>query len=480
GSGQTLSVTFTPTDTADYLTATASVQINVNPAALTITASSASMTYGGTVPTITPSYSGFVNGDTAASLSTAPSCTTIATSSSPASPPTYPSTCSGAVDSNYTISYVAGAVTVDSASLSITASSASMTYGGTVPTITASYSGFVNGDTAASLSTAPTCSTSATSSSPVSPPTYPSTCSGAVDHNYTISYAAGAVTVLPATVTVTASGGTMTYGGTPPTITPSYAGFENGQNSSVVSGITCSAGATAASPVGSYASSCSGASAANYAFSYMNGTVTVTAASASVTPNTATKVYGTADPSLTGTLSGFLAADNVTATYARTAGETVGTYTISATLAPAGVLSNYNITYNTANFTITAAPASVTPNAATKVYGTADPSLTGTLSGFLAADNVTATYTRTAGQTVGTYRISATLAPAGVLSNYNITPKTALLSITPAALVITASSATMTYGGTVPAITPSYSGFVNGDTAANLSTAPTCTTSATS
>jgi hypothetical protein len=47
-----------------------------------------------------------------------------------------------------------------------------------------------------------------------------------------------------------------------------------------------------------------------------------------------------------------LAADGVTAVYTRTAGETVGTYTISATLSPAGVLGNYNITYNTAAFTI--------------------------------------------------------------------------------------------------------------------------------
>ena len=59
-----------------------------------------------------------------------------------------------------------------------------MTYGGSTPTITASYSGFVNGDTAASLTTPPTCSTAATSASPVG--SYPSSCSGAVDPNYTL------------------------------------------------------------------------------------------------------------------------------------------------------------------------------------------------------------------------------------------------------------------------------------------------------
>src|SRR5204862_2104275 len=116
--------------------------------------------------------------------------------------------------------------------------------------------------------------------------------------------------------------------------------------------------------------------------------------------------------SLTVTFSCFLASFIMTPSYARTA---VYPYTtlfrsISATLAPAGVLGNYTITYNTANFTITPKAASVTPNAATKVYGAADPGFTGTLSGFIAADSVTATYTRTAGETVSgsPYTISAT------------------------------------------------------------------------
>ena len=105
------------------------------------------------------------------------------------------------------------------------------------------------------------------------------------------------------------------------------------------------------------------------------------------------RYIGTADPAFTGALTGFLAADGVTATYSRTPGQTVvgSPYTISAMLSPAGALGNYNITYNTASFTITPVSASVTPNAASKVYGTADPAFTGTLTGFLAADGVTAT-----------------------------------------------------------------------------------------
>ena len=198
-----------------------------------------------------------------------------------------------------------------------------------------------------------------------------------------------------------------------------------------------------------------------------------------MTPNAASKIYGSSDPALTGTTTGFLPADGVTATYTRTAGETVtgGPYTISATLDPSGVLSNYTITYNTAAFTINPAPASVTPNAAGKVYGQSDPAFTGSLVGFLPADNVTATYSRTTGEGVGSYTISATLNTSGlqhrgldrlgkrplslggVLDNYSITYNTATFTITAAVLTVTANDATIPDGSPLPTFTASYSGF---------------------
>src|SRR6185369_16722706 len=146
------------------------------------------------------------------------------------------------------------------------------------------------------------------------------------------------------------------------------------------------------------------------------------------TTNPASKTYGDADPNplTTGSGSGFLASDGVTAAYSRAAGETVagGPYHITATLAPSGALSNYNITNAGADFTINARPATWTTNPASKTYGDADPNPLTTGSGtFLAADNVTATYSRSAGETVlgGPYHITATLTPSGVLSNYAIT-----------------------------------------------------------
>src|SRR5208283_1478034 len=151
-----------------------------------------------------------------------PTCSTTATSTSPVSGSPYPSSCSGAADSNYTINYLNGSVTESPATLTITASSGSFTYGGTVPTITPSYAGFVNGDTSASLTAQPTCSTTATSTSPISGSPYPSSCSGAADSNYTITYVPGTVTETPSALVITASSASMTFGGAVPTITASY------------------------------------------------------------------------------------------------------------------------------------------------------------------------------------------------------------------------------------------------------------------
>ena len=159
-------------------------------------------------------------------------------------------------------------------------------------------------------------------------------------------------------------------------------------------------------------------------------TFTINKAAASVTPSDAGKTYGSGDPILTGTLSGFLPSDNVTPIFARTAGESAGTYTISAMLGRTSTLGNYTITYNIARFLIAPKPAFVTANPASKTYGDADPVFTGTLSGFLPSDNVTAVFARASGEAPGTYTISATFAPAGVLSNYIITYNAAPLTIT--------------------------------------------------
>src|SRR5206468_3502312 len=147
-----------------------------------------------------------------------------------------------------------------------------------------------------------------------------------------------------------------------------------------------------------------------------------------------------------------VAADVVTATYGRVAGETVlgGPYHITATLSPAAVLSNYSITNAGSSFTINTRPATWTTNANSKTYGDADPVglTTGSGNNFVAGDAVTASYSRAAGETVtgGPYHITATLAPAGVLSNYIITNTGALFTINARPATWTTNANSKTYG----------------------------------
>jgi len=88
---------------------------------------------------------------------------------------TYPIAASGAVsaNANYTFSYVDGALTVTPAVLRVTADDQTKAYGAANPPLTVHFSGFVNGETTASLTTPPTVSTTATTASAVG--TYPVT-----------------------------------------------------------------------------------------------------------------------------------------------------------------------------------------------------------------------------------------------------------------------------------------------------------------
>jgi hypothetical protein len=194
GTGRILSVTFTPTDLINFAPATKTVTIDVLRAPLTIMAQNKSKVYGAALPALTAAYTGFVNGDTAAGLDTPVSLSTTATASSAVG--SYAITASGAADANYLITHVNGTLTVTRAGLTIRADDKSKVAGAANPPLTATYTGFVNGDTAAQLDSPVLLATMATSSSPAG--TYPITASGATDANYTINHVNGTLTVTPA------------------------------------------------------------------------------------------------------------------------------------------------------------------------------------------------------------------------------------------------------------------------------------------
>lgn len=117
-------------------------------------------------------------------------------------------------------------------------------------------------------------------------------------------------------------------------------------------------------------------------------------------------------------------------------------------------------------------------DAKTKVYGTADPELTyAVYDSLLNGDTFTGSLTREAGENAGVYNISGGTLALG--SNYTLTVDTALFTITPKDLLITADDKTKPYGSPNPVFTASYNGFVNGDSTSALTLQPVFTTTAT-
>lgn len=193
-------------------------------------------------------------------------------------------------------------------------------------------------------------------------------------------------------------------------------------------------------------------------------------------------------PALTVSYSGFVNNDNASSllgalsvTTAATAQSAVGTYAIT----PGGQSSpNYVITYVPGMFTVTQAALTVTANNHTKSYGSPVPPLTVSYSGFVNNDSeaslggslVLAT-TATSSSAVGAYAITA----SGHSSpNYLITYVPGTLTVTQAALMVTANDQTKVYGAALPTLSVAYTGFVNGDTPGVLDGSLSITTTATS
>src|SRR5207237_1403236 len=143
------------------------------------------------------------------------------------------------------------------------------------------------------------------------------------------------------------------------------------------------------------------------------------------------------NPVLTGTIVGLQNGDAITASYSTsaTAASAVGTYTIvpAAVDSTPATLSNYDVTLVDATLTVSKAPLSITAADKGKVYGAANPVLTGTIVGLQNGDAITASYSTsaTAASAVGTY----TIVPAAVdstpatLSNYDVTLVDATLTV---------------------------------------------------
>ena len=153
----------------------------------------------------------------------------------------------------------------------------------------------------------PTLVTTATEASPVG--TYPIIIGmGSLSSpNYSFTFVNGTLTVVPATLTVTANNASRTFGVANPAFTGTVTGAVHGDTFI----FSASTAATASSPVGMYAitPSVTGSSLTNYTVHTVNGTLTVTKATLTVTAHNAFRVFGLPNPLFAATITGFVNGD---------------------------------------------------------------------------------------------------------------------------------------------------------------------------
>jgi putative lipoic acid-binding regulatory protein len=468
----------------NYIVSSTNGVLSVLPTALLVTADNQSRVFGTTNPVLTVSYSGFVNGETLAVLSGVPDVTTSADTNSPIGSYEIMASLGSLSNANYTFGFSNGTLTVTAAALLVTADNQTRTYGSTNPVLTVNYSGFVNGEGAGDLGGTPSVTTSADTASSVGNYDVVVTLGSLSNTNYSYSFSHGTLNVTAASLSVTADSTSRIYGSANPAFSGNLVGVLNSDG--IVASYSTVADGT--SPVGNYdivpSLSDPNSKLSNYVLASTNGVLTVTPAALSVTADSASRIYGSANPALTGSLLGLLNNDGILASYSTVADETssVGNYDIVPSLSdPNNRLGNYILSSTNGTLSIRSAALSVTANNASRGYGAANPIFTGSLLGVLNNDGITASYSTVAGTNspVGNYEIVPTLIDLNNrLGNYNVSPTNGVLSVLPAALLVTADNQSRVFGATNPVLTVSYSGFVNGETPAVLSGAVDLSTSA--
>jgi hypothetical protein len=510
---QVLSVTFNPADLVNYTNVGASALLNVAKAALTVTATNQSKTYGQTrnfagteFTTSGLQFSDTVTGVTLTSAGTPP---TAGVAGSPYTITNSAATGTGLV--NYIISHVNGSLTVNPAPLTVTANAENKTYGQVVGFGPGSGlfggSALQNGESigTVTLACAGGIGTASVAGSPYT--ITPSAATGGTftPGNYSITYNTGLLTVNKAPLSVMASPENKNYGqglffGSGSTLFSSSSLSNSETIGTVTLAVSGNGGAPTASVAGSpYTITPSGATGGtftpgNYNITYNPGNLTVNQAPLTIAAIPQTNTYGQ-------TLS-FGAGSLLFTSSVLSNNETIGTvtlavsgnggaptapvagtpYTITPSAATGGTFTpgNYNINYKTAYLTVNPALLTVTASPQSKTYGQTlsfgpGSALFGssTLANGETIGSVTLAVSGNGGAATATvagspYTITPSAATAGTFNanNYAITYVTNLLTVNQTNLTITANNRTKTYGQTVVFAGTEFtdSTLLNGDT----------------
>ena len=436
----------------------------VLPKALTITGNTGSATYSGAAQTNGFTTDGLVGSDAVTSVVGLGAGTNVGT---------YTDSLSNAVGnglSNYTITYVDGALAITPKALTISGGVGSSIYNGSAQTNGFTTSGLVGSDTVTSV-TGLAGGTNAGS--------YADILSGAVGSglsNYAITYVNGGLLITPkaVTVTYTANAASSIYGQAPAGLSGGYlaSGLIGGDTLSGTA--SWATAATTTSGVGGYAITGSGLGVgSNYTLvanqAAGNATaLTITPRTLTVTGNAGSLVYNGAAQVNGFTTNGLVNGDTVTSVTGLGGGTNVGTYADVLSGATGTGLSNYAITYVNGGLAITPKALTITGGAGSVIYNGAAQTNGFTANGLVGSDVVTSVAGLASGTNAGTYADDLSTATGSGLSNYAISYVNGGLAITPKALVITGGNGSVIYNGGLQTNGFTTNGLINGDTVTSV------------
>ncbi len=353
--------------------------------------------------------------------------------------------------------------------LSVKANNATRVYGAANPTFSGTVTGAQNGDTFTESFATTATTTSAVGAYPIVP-----SVTGTNLANYIVSIVNGTLTVTASPTTTTLNAPAMaaygtsvtltatvaSTGGTPGGIATFYSGTtELGTGTLNASGVATLS--TTTLPAGTDSLTASYAATGNFAGSTSTASsITINAASQTITfAPIASRAYGSAPFAVTATSSlgsSYPVTITVQSGPAVINGGTVtvtGAGTVVLQAAQAGN-TDYSAATATQSFQVTRAPLTVTASNATRAFGAANPTFSGTVTGAVGSDSFSESFTTTATATsnVGGYPIvPAVTGPQ--LANYTVNPVNGTLTVTGAATTTTLTAPGNSNYGTSVALT---------------------------
>ena len=350
--------------------------------------------------------------------------------------------------------------------LTVTANNATRVYGAANPTFSGTVTGQQNGDTFTESFTTTATTTSGVGSYPIVP-----SVTGTNPNNYTVNIVDGTLTVTAAPTTTTLSAPASSAYGTSVTLTATVASTDGTPGGSVTfysgttelgTGTLNSSGvatlSTTTIPGGTDSLTATYPAAGNFATSTSSASsITVSQATQTITfAPIASRPYGSAPFAVTASSS---AGSKYPVTITVQSGPaTIGSGTVTLTGAGTVVLlasqagdNNYSAATATQSLQVTPAPLTVAANNATRAFGVANPTFSGTVTGAVNGDSFTESFTTTATTTsaVGSYPIVPAVTGAN-LASYTVTIVNGTLTVSGASTTTTLGApGSAAYGASV-------------------------------